>query len=93
MANISKEKREKMIDFLNRLKSQHQDDETLRFINEIQISLNEKKYGLVWEKHSENVEEMLKYNIPVFVEDKSRRMTLAKDDHITFYSKVIIFTP
>ncbi|MDO7871812.1 MAG: site-specific DNA-methyltransferase [Enterococcus casseliflavus] len=37
--------------------------------------LNTKKYGLVWEEHSEIVEEEMKTKIPVFLEDKSRKIT------------------
>lgn len=32
--------------------------------------LEVKKYGLVWEKHTEKVEEKMKNNIPVFVEGR-----------------------
>ncbi|KDA50974.1 Type III restriction-modification system methylation subunit [Leuconostoc mesenteroides subsp. cremoris T26] len=40
--------------------------------------LNSKKYGLVWEEHAEKVEEEMKTKIPVFVEDKVRKIN---DDH------------
>lgn len=40
--------------------------------------LNSKKYGLVWEEHAEKVEEEMKTKIPVFVEDKARKIN---DDH------------
>lgn len=74
MANLSKIKREKMLDYLEKLKEQNNDDENLRTITEIQNALNEKKYGLVWEEHSEKVDEMLKHNIPIFTEDEERRI-------------------
>ena len=49
MANLSQEKRERMLAFLNTLKEQHKDnDNALITINEIENALNEKKYGLVW---------------------------------------------
>ena len=49
MANLSQEKRERMLAFLNTLKEQHKDnDNALIAINEIENALNEKKYGLVW---------------------------------------------
>lgn len=52
MANLSQEKRQRMLSFLNRLKAKNRDDdETLMAINEIENALNEKKYGLVWERH------------------------------------------
>lgn len=36
--------------------------------------LNSKKYGLVWERHEEIVEEEMKTKIPVFVEDESKKI-------------------
>jgi len=33
-----------------------------------------KKYGLVWEEHAEKVEEYMKSNIPIFVEDRSKKI-------------------
>lgn len=74
MANISKQKRDKMLGFLEYLKSQHSDDESLKALNEIESALLQKKYGLVWEEHTEHVDEMMKDHIPVFVEDKEREI-------------------
>lgn len=68
MANISQQKRQKMLEFLNELKKQHQDDDSLRALGEIESALNEKKYGLVWEKHTEKVDEILENHIPIFKE-------------------------
>lgn len=68
MSNLSKIKRERMLSFLDELRIKHDNEDTLRVINEIELTLTEKKYGLVWEKHSEEVLEMLENNIPVFVE-------------------------
>lgn len=49
MGNISKLKREKMLNFLQRLKEQNKtDDESLVAIGEIESALKSKKYGLVW---------------------------------------------
>ncbi|MFN0310927.1 site-specific DNA-methyltransferase [Enterococcus thailandicus] len=36
--------------------------------------LNTKKYGLVWEEHTEKVEEEMKTKIPVFIEDASKKI-------------------
>ena len=57
MANLSKIKREKMLKYLEKLKEINNDDENIRAITEIENALNEKKYGLVWEEHSEKVDE------------------------------------
>ena len=79
MANLSKIRREKMLEYLEKLKTINNDDEHIRAITEIENALNEKKYGLVWEEHSEKVDEMLEHNIPIFVEDEERKITVNKD--------------
>lgn len=84
MANISQQKRQKMLEFLNKLKQEHQDDDSLRALVEIEIALNEKKYGLVWEKHTEKVDEMLEHNIPVFCEDESKKILANENDGYNF---------
>lgn len=74
MMNLSAIKREKMISFLETLKRQHSDDKSLIAINQIQSELCSKKYGLVWEKHEESVDVMLRDNIPVFTEDYQKEL-------------------
>ena len=74
MANLSKERRDRMIAKLEELKQEHNDDASIAALNEIENALREKKYGLVWEEHSEAVDEMLKENIPVLVADDERRL-------------------
>ena len=49
MANLSKIRRDKMIQFLEALKEQHNDDESLIAINQIEKELASKRYGLVWD--------------------------------------------
>lgn len=84
MANLSKIKREKMLNYLKNLKEIISDDENLRAITEIENTLNEKKYGLVWEEHSEKVDEMLEQNIPIFTEDKKRKITVNNSEVYNF---------
>lgn len=84
MANLSKIKREKMLDYLEKLKEINNDDENIRAITEIENALNEKKYGLVWEEHSEKVDEMLEHNIPIFVEDVNRKITANENEPYNF---------
>lgn len=84
MANLSKIKREKMLDYLKKLKEINNDDENIRAITEIENALNEKKYGLVWEEHSEKVDEMLEHNIPIFVEDERRKITANENGTYNF---------
>jgi len=74
MSNLSKIKREQMIAFLEKLKKQHNDDESLIAFNQIEKELTSKKYGLVWEEHEENVDVMMKNNIPVFTEVKDKEI-------------------
>lgn len=84
MANLSKIKREKMLEYLEKLKEINNDDENIRAITEIENALNEKKYGLVWEEHSEKVDEMLEHNIPIFVEDEERKITANENEAYNF---------
>lgn len=71
MANLSQQKRERMLAFLETLKAQHTDDDSLMALGEIEKELKTKKYGLVWEKHEEAVDVMMQTHIPVFTEDAS----------------------
>lgn len=85
MANLSQQKRERMLAFLDTLKRKNaDDDETLRAIGEIENELNSKKYGLVWEKHEEAVDVKMKDYIPVFTEDPDREITAAPGEGYNF---------
>ncbi|RXZ71532.1 site-specific DNA-methyltransferase [Fusobacterium necrophorum] len=84
MANLSKIKRDKMLEYLEKLKEINTDDENIRAITEIENALNEKKYGLVWEEHSEKVDEMLEHNIPIFIEDETRKITANENEAYNF---------
>jgi site-specific DNA-methyltransferase (adenine-specific) len=68
MANLSQQRREKMLNFLETLKEQHKDDTSLIAINQIEKELTSKKYGLVWEEHEEEVDVKMQTHIPVFTE-------------------------
>lgn len=74
MANLSQIKREKMLAFLEALKEQHDDDESLMAINQIERELTAKKYGLVWEEHEEEVDVKMQTHIPVFTEVKEKEI-------------------
>ena len=74
MTNLSKIKRKKMLDYLQKLKEINNNNENINTITEIENALNEKKYGLVWEKHSEKIDEMLEHNIPIFIENKDKKI-------------------
>lgn len=78
--NLSKEKREKLITKIEEIKATA-DDETAALLNEVENELNRKKYGLVWEEHSEEVEEEMRTKIPVFSEDKDREICLTDKEY------------
>ena len=72
MENLSQKRRAEMLEYLNHLKEIHTDDESRIALEKIETALTEKKYGLVWEEHEEEVDKKLVHNIPVFreIEDK-----------------------
>ena len=83
MANLSQQKRQRMLEFIDKIREEHKDDdEMLIALGEIENELNSKKYGLVWEEHSEEVEEQMKSNIPVFTEDKD--LEIVSDETMPF---------
>lgn len=84
MANLSKIRRDKMIQFLETLKEQHSDDESLIAINQIEKELVSKRYGLVWEEHEENVDVMMRDNIPVFTEVSELEIVGASEEGYNF---------
>ncbi len=74
-----------MLEFLNDLRESNKDDEkVLKAINEIESELNNKKYGLVWEEHEEEVDRMLKDKIPVFSEVHDKEIKEVEDDGFNF---------
>ena len=76
MANLSQQKRQRMLEFLQRLREEHKDDDSVLIaLGEIESELNAKKYGLVWEQHEEAVDVMMRDAIPVFTEDTEREIT------------------
>ena len=49
MANLSQQKRQRMLNFLDTIRQEHKDDDdVLIALNEIESELNAKKYGLIW---------------------------------------------
>ncbi len=82
MTNLTKIKRDKMIQFLEELKSTHSDDESIRAFNEIENALTEKKFGLVFEEHTEEVDERLLNEIPIFCADETRK--ICKDNDLPY---------
>lgn len=76
MANLSQKKRQRMLEFLQTLREEHKDDDSVLIaLGEIESELNAKKYGLVWEQHEEAVDVQMRTQIPVFTEDADREIT------------------
>ena len=74
MANVTKQKRDKMLSFIEELKKNNNDDKAIMMLNELENTLSEKKFGLVFEEHTEEVDEKLKENIPILCSDENKRI-------------------
>lgn len=73
MANISKIKRDELLGFLDEMElSTELNDVQIDQVKQIKNELIKKKYGLLWEEHSEDVDEILQNNIPVFTCDEEK---------------------
>lgn len=75
--NISKQKREDLLVKIKEIRSfiaaAPQDKNTgnlLSYLSDIEKDVNGKKYGLVFEEHREEIDEVLDTHIPVLTEDK-----------------------
>ena len=85
MPNLSQQKRERMLAFLQKIKDEHRDDDDMLIaLGEIENELTSKKYGLVWEQHEEAVDVMMRDNIPVFTEVPEREITAAPGQGYNF---------
>lgn len=84
MSNLSKKKRDEMIGFIEKLRTEHKDDVSMIVLNEIESFITEKKYGLVWEKHTERVDEEMIHNIPVFTEKEDKKIKMLENNDFNF---------
>lgn len=85
MANLSQQKRQRMLAFLDKIRQEHKDsDDVLSALDEIENELNAKKYGLVWEQHEEAVDIKMRDNIPVFTEVPELEITAATKEKYNF---------
>lgn len=84
MANLSQLKRKRMLEFLETLRKEHTDDDSIRAFTEIENHLRDKKYGLVWEEHEESVDVKLQTHIPIFTEDEERRINASAENSFNF---------
>lgn len=84
MSNLSESMRNEILNYLDELKLKFNDDENIITINKIETALNDKKYGLVWEEHSEEVEEILEKKIPVFTEVIEKKIEVNSSQSYNF---------
>ncbi len=83
--NLSKEKREQILQNLETIKAKLSGDEDLiATLNEVEHELKRKKYGLVWEEHIEKIDEEIKNKIPVFKEEKDLEIKLNPNKSTNF---------
>ncbi len=75
--NISKQKRDDLLNKIREIRtyiaSAKQDDNTARllsYLSELEKDVNGKKYGLVFEEHREEIDEVLDTHTPVLSEEK-----------------------
>lgn len=73
-----KNEKDEAIHYVRSLLAKAREDnrnEDIEKLEELIRLLHTKKYGLVWEEHAEFVEEEMKTKIPVFVEDRNKKIT------------------
>ena len=85
--NLSKIRRDKMLDTISQIKLNITDEETLKNLSLIEYELTRKKYGLLWEEHEEKVDEELKTQIPTFEEVKNKEIVFDEDGKFIFVRK------
>lgn len=85
MANLSQQKRQRMLEFLQTIREEHKDDDdVLIALGEIESELNAKKYGFVWEQHEEAIDVQMRDNIPVFTECMDKEISAAPNGVYNF---------
>ncbi len=82
--NLSKIRREKMLNTINEVKKTISDEKTLVNLSMIENELNKKKYGLIWEEHEERVDNELETQIPTFEEVKGKEIISNESDKFNF---------
>ena len=82
--NLSKIRREKMLNTINEIKKNISDEETLSNLSMIENELTKKKYGLIWEEHEERVDKELETQIPTFEEVKEKEIICNPNEKFNF---------
>ena len=76
--NLSKIRREKMLNTIAEIKNNTVDEQTLNNLSLIENELTKKKYGLIWEEHEERVDKELETQIPTFEELQARNKNIER---------------
>ena len=82
--NLSKIRRDKMLNTINEIKKGITDEQTLTNLSMIENELTKKKYGLIWEEHEERVDKELETQIPTFEDIKEKEIISNPDDKFNF---------
>ena len=70
--NLSKIKDDKLFEAVSNIKKNTSNKEILNSLSLIEDELKNKKYGLVWEEHEEDIEKELEDKCPIFIEVKDK---------------------
>ena len=82
--NLSKIKRDKMLNTISEIKKNITDEKTLTNLSMIENELAKKKYGLIWEEHEERVDKELETQIPTFEEIKDKEIVNNHNEKFNF---------
>lgn len=82
--NLSKIRRDKMLNTISEIKKNITDEKMLTNLSMIENELTKKKYGLIWEEHEERVDKELETQIPTFEEIKDKEIVSNPDERFNF---------
>ena len=82
--NLSKIRRDKMLNTIDEIKKNITDEKILTNLSMIENELTKKKYGLIWEEHEERVDKELETQIPTFEEIKDKEIVSNPDEKFNF---------
>src|SRR5574344_1311477 len=82
--NLSKIKRDKMLETIKEIKKNITDENTLDNLSMIENELTKKKYGLIWEEHQDRVDKELETQITTFKGIKDKEIVSDENDKYNF---------
>ena len=82
--NLSKIRRDKMLNTISEIKKNITDEKMLTNLSMIENELTKKKYGLIWEEHEERVDKELETQIPTFEEIKDKEIVSNPNEKFNF---------